>query len=145
GFAGALGEPLEVSLQVRPANLAEAILHGGVDVPAVGRDHPLHLAEQGREAVATATLVADEEGESRRRGDPEPRFLAGLPPAGLVDVLARGLANGLPDFLVRLGESVGDLSLELACGAQRDGNPEHLLEELLRDPAHISRGIPRVP
>ncbi len=104
---------------VGPADLA---LPGAVAVvsrPAVVGDDALGRLAQQRSQPVPAAAGVDQEGGYRVRGrHPQPTELAGLLPAGLVDVLDRRLPGGRQRLGVGRGQGGAHLRLQVADGAQ---------------------------
>ena len=65
------------------------------------------------------------------RPDPEPGLLAGLSPAGLIDVDRLGPADGLDDLGHRVGQDLAGLTLELGDHAGGDRDAQQVGEEAL--------------
>ena len=115
-----------------PAKLASR--GPGVGREPIGDDHLIAawvLAQQGLQGVTASRAMDPEGGGPGGHPDPEPGLLAGLSPAGLVDVDRLGPADGPDDLGHRVGQDLAGLTLELGDHAGGDRQAQQVGEEPL--------------
>ena len=97
-----------------PAKLS--VRRPGAGREPIGDDHPVAagvLAQRGFRGVMPSQAMDAEGGGPGGHPDPEPGLLAGLSPAGLIDMHRAGLADGLDDLGHRAGRQLAGPALQL--------------------------------
>lgn len=123
--AAAIEALLKVAFEVSPADLSTVVGQAVVRAPTIADEDAVNrFAQQHGERREIAASVNDEGGHGLRGGDPQPTTLAGLFPAGFVDVLDGRLANRFEGLFVGRRESVAHLLFHRRDGAQRQGSVE---------------------
>ena len=107
GLALHLGEALEVSLQVRPAKLAQPAVDP-VWLPAIGDQHPFEGTQKLPCGLLAPVAVDHEHRHQLRRSHPQPVLDVVLPPVRLVGMKNQPLLYMLLRLFDRLGYRLAD-------------------------------------
>jgi hypothetical protein len=100
----------------------------------IGDDHLMAtgiFAQQGFQTVMPARAMDAEGRDFIGDPDPEPGLLAGLSPAGFIDMNRVSLSDSLEEFGHRLGQNLTGLTLELGDHAGGDREAQQVGEEPL--------------